>query len=36
MRLMAGAVELPMTESLRREYEQMLVRLEKGRERASD
>ena len=34
MRPVAGAVELPMTESLMREYEQMLVRLEKGRERA--
>lgn len=31
---MADAVDLPMTESLRREYEQMLIRLERGRERA--
>lgn len=31
---MSSAVDLPMAEALRREYEQMLVRLEKGRERA--
>lgn len=34
MEHMPGAADLPMTESLRREYEQMLQRLEKGRERA--
>ena len=31
---MSAPPELPMADSLRREYEQMLVRLEKGRERA--
>ncbi len=31
---MSGSADLPMAAALRHEYEQMLVRLEKGRERA--
>lgn len=34
MQVVADLADLPMTEALHREYEQMLVRLEKGRERA--
>jgi hypothetical protein len=34
LRFVDRTADVPMTESLRREYEEMLVRLERGRERA--